>query len=511
MKVNLGYFLTKSARKYPGKTAFIFEGQRVTYAEFDKRANQVAQGLLGLGLKKGEKVATLFFNCPAMCESYFGIIKSGGVMVPLNARLSPRELASMVQHSDARFLIFGGDFKETVSLLQPQLKNIEKYIMAGRDVPGGVLAWEEWLRGLPEEDPRMEISEDDDLMIVYTAGTTGQPKGVLVTHRNYIWASLNGATDMSLGPGDINLVVFPIFHTGGLASFFMRVMVGCTFVLLKKIDPREMLQTIQRERVTSMAMVPTLLNSLLQLPDLKSYDTTSVKMYTSSAAIFPIKVKEQFSKVFPNAALFEVYGLSEACGTGTVLRPEDSFRKIACVGKAFTHHEVKVVDDNGKEVVPGEAGEIVLRGPLVMKGYYKDPQATAEAIPDGWLHTGDMARVDEEGYIYIVDRRKDIIVSGGINIYPREIEEVLYSHPKIAEAAVIGVPDEKWGETLKALIVPKERQVLAAEEVIAFCKENLASYKKPTSVEFLPSLPKNAAGKVLKTELRKKYGQLVRY
>jgi len=511
MRVNVGCFLSKSARKYSKKTAFIFEGQRETYEEFNNQANRLANGLIALGLRKGDKVATLFFNCPAMCESYFGIIKAGGVMVPLNARLSWRELAALVGHSDARFLIFDEEFKETIGLLKPHANNVEKYIMAGGDPPAGILSYKGLLDGSATEEPGVEVDEEDDLMIVYTAGTTGQPKGVLVTHYNYIWSALNGATDMSLGHEDINLVVFPIFHTGGLASLFMRVMMGCTLVLMKKIDLREMLKTIEREKVTSMAMVPTLLNALLQLPDLKSYDTSSVRMYTSAAAIFPVKVKNQFSKVFPNAALFEVYGLSEACGTNTVLLPRDAYRKIACVGKAFTHHEVIVADETGREVPPGEVGEILIRGPVVMKGYYKDAQATAEAIRDGWLHTGDMAKVDEEGYIYIVDRKKDIIVSGGINIYPREIEEVLYSHPKIAEAAVIGVPDDKWGETIKALVVPKEGQVLSEEEVIAFCRENLASYKKPTSVEFLPTLPKNVAGKVLKTELREKYGALVRY
>jgi acyl-CoA synthetase (AMP-forming)/AMP-acid ligase II len=509
--MNIGYFLTKSARKFPKKTALIFGEKRESYEEFNNRSNRLAHGLMSLGLRKGEKVATLFFNCPAMVESYFAIIKAGGVLVPLNARLSWKELATLVEHSDARFLIFDEEFKETISLMRPRLINVEKYIMAGQDLWGGDLSCERLLEGSPAEEPRVEVDENDELMIVYTAGTTGQPKGVLVTHRNYLWASLNAATDMSLGHTDVNLVVFPIFHTGGLASFFMRVMMGNTQVLVKKVDLPEMLRTIARMRVTSTAMVPTLLTSFLQLPDLKSYDTSSVKMYTSAAAIFPVKVKNQFHEVFPNAALFEVYGLSEACGVDTLLLPQDAFRKIACVGKAFSHHEVVVADEAGKGVAPGEIGEILIHGPVVMKGYYKDPQATAEAIRDGWLHTGDMARVDEEGYIYIVDRKKDIIVSGGVNIYPREIEEVLHGHPRIAEAAVIGVADEKWGETMKALVVPKEGQPLSEEEVIAFCRENLASYKKPTSVEILKTLPKNAAGKVLKTELREKYGRLVQY
>jgi acyl-CoA synthetase (AMP-forming)/AMP-acid ligase II len=511
MRANVGYFLTKSASKVPDKTALVFEGQRRSYAEFNSRANRLAHGLMRLGLKKGEKVATLFFNCPSMCESYFGIIKAGGVLVPLNARLSWRELANMVEHSDSRFLIFDEEFQEIIGLLRPQVTKVEKFIMAGQKRAEGVLPYEELLEGSSAEEPDVEVGEDDDLMIVYTAGTTGQPKGVLVTHRNYIWTALNIATDMGVNPGDINLVVFPIFHTAGLASFFTRVMMGITLILMKKMDLKEMLQSIEKERVVSTAMVPTLLNSILQFPGLTSYDRTSVKKYTSAAAIFPVKLKNQFPKIFPHAALYEIYGLSEAAGADTILLPQDAFRKVACVGKSFTHHEVKVVNEEGKVVAPGEVGEILIRGPVVMKGYFKDPQATSEAIRGGWLYTGDLAKVDEEGYIYIVDRKRDIIVSGGVNIYPREIEEILYTHPKVAEAAVIGVPDEKWGETIKALVVPKEGHTLSEEEVIGFCRENLASYKKPTSVEFLPALPKNAAGKVLKTELRKKYGQLVRY
>jgi len=511
MKANVGYFLTKSASKYPSKTAIVFEGQRISYAEFNDRANRLAHGLMGLGLKKGDKVATLFLNCPTMCESYFGILKAGGVLVPLNARLSWRELASLMEHSGSRFLLFDEEFYETFFLLRPHVTKVEKYVMAGARKAEDLLPYEKLLEGSPAEEPGVDIGEDDDLMVVYTAGTTGRPKGVLVTHRNYIWTALNIGTDMGIHPEDINLVVFPIFHTAGLASFFTRVMMGITLILMKRLDLPEILQTIEKERVVSTAMVPTLLNSILQLPDLKSYDTTSVKKYTSAAAIFPVKLKSQFNKIFPNAALYEIYGLSEAGGADTILMPWDAFRKVACVGKAFRHHEVKVVDEAGKEVAVGEVGEILIRGPVVMKGYYKDPQATAEAIRGDWLHTGDLAKVDEEGYIYIVDRKKDIIVSGGVNIYPREVEEVLYAHPKVAEAAVIGVPDEKWGETIKALVVPKEGQTLSEEEVIGFCRENLASYKKPTSVKFLTALPKNAAGKVLKAELRKQYGQLVRY
>jgi acyl-CoA synthetase (AMP-forming)/AMP-acid ligase II len=346
---------------------------------------------------------------------------------------------------------------------------------------------------------------------MYTAGTTGKPKGCLLSHRNYIWGALNGIMDMDIRHEDKNLVVFPMFHTAGLSSFIQRVAMGNTLYLMKSVDIKMILEIIDREKITSLALVPTLFNALLQFPDLENYDRSSVRYFTSATAIFPIELKKQTKKVFPNAVPGEIYGMSEESGLGTRLLPKDVFRKIACVGQAFTNHEVRVVNEKGQEVKPGEVGEIIFRGPVVMKGYYKNPEATEEAIRDGWLYSGDIAKVDDEGYIYIVDRKKDLIISGGLNIYPREIEEILYSHPDIAEAAVIGVTDPKWGETVKAIVVPKHGKNLKPEEVIDFCTENLASYKKPTSVNIVDALPKTASGKIQKVVLREKYGKAVQY
>ena len=509
--MNVGYFLVKSASKYPQKIALKTDKDTISYQEFNRRVNQLSHGLLFLGLKKGDKIATLFYNCREMCESYFAIIKFGGILVPSNIRLKAKELSSLIDHSDAKALIFHSDLSEIVSQMRPDLPKVEFYIEVGDRRLNESISYESLLRGQPDNEPEVEVLEGDDFAIVYTAGTTGRPKGCLLTHRNYIWASINGIMDMDIRHEDRNLVVFPMFHTAGLASFLQRIAMGNTLYLMKRFDIRHMLEIIEREKITSLALVPTIFNMLLNYPDLEKYDRSSVRYFTSAGAIFPVELKKQTKKVFPNAVAGEIYGMSEEAGLGTRLLPEDAFRKIACIGKAFTNHEVRVVNEKGEDVRPGEVGEIIFRGPVVMKGYYKDPEATKEVIKDGWLYSGDMAKVDDEGYIYIVDRKKDIIVSGGINIYPREIEDVLYAHPEIAEAAVIGVQDPKWGETVKAVVVLKEGSRLAPEDIIEFCKSRLADYKKPTSVDIVDSLPKTASGKIQKHILRERYGKLVKY
>jgi len=511
MSMNVGYFLVKSASKYPQKTILKLEKEDITYGAFNKRVNRLSHALISLGLQKGNKIATLFFNCQEMCESYFAITKLGGVLVPLNARLNHMELAGLINHCDAKALIFHTEFSPVVSKMRADITNIKHFIESRGKTDDENLLYESLLEKQPEHEPGIEITEEDDFAVVYTAGTTGKPKGCLLSHRNYIWGSLNGIMDMDIRHEDKNLVVFPMFHTAGLSSFIQRVSMGNTLYLMKSVDIKTILEIIDREKITSLALVPTLFNALLRFPDLEKYDRSSVKYFTSAASIFPIELKNQTNKVFPNAVAGEIYGMSEEAGLGTRLLPKDVFRKIACVGQAFTEHEVRVVNENVEDVKTGEVGEIVFRGPVVMKGYYKDPEATNQVIKDGWLYSGDLAKVDEEGYIYIVDRKKDLIISGGINIYPREIEDVLYTHPKIAEAAVIGVKDSKWGETVKAIVVPEPGEKLTSEEVIDFCATNLASYKKPTYVDIVDVLPKTASGKIQKVLLREKYGKAMRY
>jgi acyl-CoA synthetase (AMP-forming)/AMP-acid ligase II len=356
-----------------------------------------------------------------------------------------------------------------------------------------------------EAEPPVEISEDDHFAIVYTAGTTGRPKGALITHRNFMWGVLNQIMSYT-SPFQKVLQVFPLSHNAGLLALCARMMRGDTLVIIKGTDLELILKTIQEEKITMLGLVPTLSNALSQVPFLDKYDRGSVELVGSGAAILPTETKKRMRHVFPNAGIFDTYGMTECSGPITSLNPDDAFRKEACIGKPFPYLEVRLVDDDGNDAAPGEVGEITVYGPAVMKGYYKYPEATEEAIRDGWLFTGDLARADEEGYLYIVDRRKDLIITGGYNVYPKEVEDVLFTHPKIIDVAVIGTPHPKWGESIRAVVVPKKGETIKEEEIIEFCKDKLASYKKPTSVVFVDALPKSPVGKVLKRELRDKIG-----
>ncbi len=291
-----------------------------------------------------------------------------------------------------------------------------------------------------------------------------------------------------------------------------HLLIGATVVLpTQMFNPQEVLQHIQQEKLDSILLIPAMANFLLAMPDIDQYDTSSLKVWVSGASVLPTETRSRFQERFPQVNIFDCFGQTESCGIVSILRPSDAERKQASVGKALPYVEIRVVDDEDRDVPVGEPGEAIYRGPNMTKGYYKNPEANAKALRGGWFHSGDLVRQDEEGFLYIVDRKTDMIVSGGENIYPAEIEEVLYKHPKILEAAVIGVHDEQWGESVKAIVVPQRGETLTEEEVIEFCKDNLASYKKPKSVDFVDALPRNPAMKVLKTTLREKYGKSVRY
>jgi acyl-CoA synthetase (AMP-forming)/AMP-acid ligase II len=339
---------------------------------------------------------------------------------------------------------------------------------------------------------------------MYTSGTTGKPKGAVITHGNVLWNLVNTILGREEKEGEVSLVIGPLYHTAALNNHFtIRVALPGMSILIKNFDPRKVMEIIEREKVTVISGAPAVFHLLFALPDIAKYDTRSITKCTTGASILPDETKNGLLKLFPNIkGIYDVYGCTEASPCMTILKAEDSLRKRECVGPPLPFLEMKIVDDQDQPVPVGEVGELICRGPNVMKGYYKDPQATREALKGGWLHTGDLARMDEEGFVYIVDRKKDMIISGGENIYPREIEEALYHHPKIQEAAVIGTPDPLWGESVKAFVVLKEGAAMREEEAMEYCKNHLASYKKPKSVRFVPSLPRNPSGKVLKTILR---------
>jgi acyl-CoA synthetase (AMP-forming)/AMP-acid ligase II len=326
-----------------------------------------------------------------------------------------------------------------------------------------------------------------------------------LTHNGFLWNCVNWVHNNIFRPDDRCLQVFPLYHVAAIGSVLTYFYIGGTIYLKKAFDPQDCMETIQRERITRWAAAPTVFNMLLRLPGIDAYDATSVTLIGSGAAIMPAETQRRLREVFPGAEIFDTYGMTEASGGITTLLPKDFDRKVACVGKEHINLELRVVDEQDQDLPAGEIGEIIFRGNNLMKEYYKDSHATREALRGGWMHTGDLGRLDDEGYLYIVDRKKDMIITGGENVYPREVEEVLYTHPAIAEAAVIGVPDPTWGEAVKAVVVAKSGTTLSQQEVIDFCRNSIAGFKCPKSVDFAADLPKNPAGKILKRELRERY------
>jgi acyl-CoA synthetase (AMP-forming)/AMP-acid ligase II len=506
--MNVGSLLTIQANKFPDRTALIYENKRFTFLELDRRSNQMANALLRFGLQKGDRVAALLFNSPELVEVFLGAAKVGGVFTPINFRLAAEEVIYLVNHSDARVFVFGEEFFSLVGDILPRLSKVEKFISVGGAAFPGVIGYEPLLEGSRAEEPGITVSEEDECQMLYTSGTTGRPKGAVLTHGNVLWNLVSTLLAREDKEGEIALVTGPLYHAAALNNHFLiRLALAGTSVLMKHFDPRIFMETIQKEKVNVISGAPAMFHLLLNLPDVEKYDTRSIIRCTLGSSTLPDETKRKLLKLFPNAGgVYDVYGATEVSPTLTVLKAADSFRKTACVGPAVPFLEVRIVDSQDREVPRGETGEIICRGPNVMKGYYKDPEGTAEALKEGWLHTGDIGRMDEEGFVYIVDRKKDMIISGGENIYPREIEELLYHHPKIREAAVVGIPDPLWGESVKAFVVLKPGMSMAEEEVIEYCKAHLASYKKPKQVQFVDSLPRNPSGKVLKTLLREHQG-----
>jgi acyl-CoA synthetase (AMP-forming)/AMP-acid ligase II len=334
---------------------------------------------------------------------------------------------------------------------------------------------------------------------------------VLLTHSAVIWNGVNWVQTRTFREGDRSLQVFPLYHVAAIGSVLTYLYLGGTVYLKKTFDPRDCMETIQRERITRWGAAPTVFNVMVQLQDIDRYDTSSLTLLGSGAAIMPVETARRLRKVFPNAQMFDNYGMTEAAGGITTLSPEDAGRKEACVGIPLMNVELRVVDDHDRDVAPGEVGEVVFRGNNLMKGYYRDEAATEEAMRGGWMHTGDMGRLDDEGFLYIVDRKKDMIITGAENVYPREVEEALFAHPLVAEAAVIGVSDPKWGEAIKAVVTLKAGATITERELIEHCRQRIAGFKCPKSIDFVQELPKNPAGKILKRVLKDRYGKSITY
>jgi fatty-acyl-CoA synthase len=389
------------------------------------------------------------------------------------------------------------------------------YVCVGTNVPEFATGYEDLLAQGSGASPDITVYDDDDAFIMYTSGTTGKPKGAVLTHKNQLMNAVNCLFEMS---SELHLLdhergqfVAPLFHEAALALALVAFYINATLHILRFFEPEKIMRQIEEEKITITFMPPVMSTFLLNSVDVAAYDTSSLRLMISGAAILPTETRRQLNKAFPNVKLFDVFGQTELSPVTTMLKPSQAEGRSASVGKPVINMEVRVVDDKDNDVAPGEVGEIAYRGPTVMKEYYKNPEATAETLRGGWFHSGDMVRVDDEGFVYVVDRKKDVIISGGENVYPAEVEDILYQHPKVLECAVIGVFDEVWGEAVMAVVVPKPGEDLTPAEIKDWCAANLAGYKKPKHIEFAEALPRNAAMKVVKGELRKQYGKSIRY
>ena len=506
--MNVGTLLKRVSEERGNKEGVIYEDTRLTFSAFNCRVNKLANAVQGLGIKKGERAAVILLNSRQYMEIYFAMAKLGVVLVTLNYRLVGNELHYILDDSTPSILFLGEEFTDTISPIRNSLSYIRYFVLLGTRRSAGLIDYEALLEKYPDSEPKAEIDVQDDQLIVYTSGTTGKPKGALIPHLNTIWTCIIQMLFIrNLNENDSTLVVAPLYHTGAQNNLMIPMFyVGGKIVIMRRVEPSKVVEMIEREGITTALLMPTLLHMIFQLPHLDDYNLKSLRYVITGGAPVPEVTINNFYQRF-GFHLCHGYGLTESTAFTSVLPPEWASQKIGSVGKALFPMEVKIVDPVGREVKAGEVGEIIQRGPTLMKEYWRNPQATKEVLKNNWLYTGDLGRCDEEGNLYIVGRKKDMIISGEENIYPAEIEQVLYSHPKVNEAAVIGVPDAKWGESVKAIVVCKAGEKLTEEEIISYAKEHLASYKKPKCVEFIDQLPRNASGKVLKEVLREKYGR----
>lgn len=497
------------AVKYPGKVFLFFKDLEVTYLQLDERTERVAEGLARFNIRPGDKVALFLPNMPEFIFAFFGALKLGAVAVPINTQLKGEEAAYILKNSESRVLVTTPALYAVIRPKRAELPVLEHLFLVGeRGGEGRVFSslYQAGSRPPLNKGGMGRVSPEDPAALIYTSGTTGAPKGVILTHRNYLFdvAQFVQATQMT--DQDRFLCILPLFHVNGqVVTTLGPLYAGGSMVLMEKFSPKPFFATLERLRATAFSAVPTIYAILLNAEEAKEHDLSSLRFCICGAAPMPVDLFQKFEEKF-HAFILEGYGLSEGTCVSSV-NPLGGKRKIGSIGIALQNQEMKIFNDHDQEVPAGQVGEIVVRGDNVMAGYFKNPTATEETLRGGWLHTGDLGYLDEEGYFFIVGRKKEMIIRGGENIYPKEMEEVLYRHPKILEAAVVGLPDPVWGEEVAAFIIPKPNEVLASEEVLTYCHERLAAFKCPKRIVFLDAFPKTATGKIQKGKLREAYLQ----
>jgi len=516
--MNTTDFLSIATAICPERDCVIFEGKRYTYGQINDRVNQLAQALHGMGVAKGDRIGMLSVNCNQHVEAYFATAKLGGIFVPLNFRSKAEELDYMINRAEIKVLFAGSRYMDLVGSVRAHLPGLQRIISVDGEEKGN---YEEIIAHEPTDEIMAEIGDEDITILMFTSGTTGRPKAVPLRHDAFVVFVLENVEPANPDVEERNILTVPLYHVAGIQAMFPAIYGGRTLIMMRQFELKEWMETVQRERATRAMLVPTMLKWIVDNPDFDKYDLSSLSVVTYGAAPMPFEVIKKAIEMMPQVQFINGYGQTESASTLTTLGPEDhrivgteeekekKWKRLqSSIGRPLPDVTIRIVDGQGQEVPPSTPGEIQARGPRIMKGYWEDEEKTAQTMtPDGWLRTGDMGYVDEEGYVYLTGRTDDLIIRGGENIAPEEVEEVINTHPKVAESAVIAVPDAEFGQQPFAYVVLKQGQTATPDEVMEFCRERVASFKRPRGVEFIDELPRNPMGKILKKKLREQYGQ----
>jgi acyl-CoA synthetase (AMP-forming)/AMP-acid ligase II len=509
----LGDIARYHARERPAATALTFEGRSTTFADFQRHTNQVANALSAQRVGRGDRLAYIGKNSDHYFEILIGAAKVGAVLTPIGWRLAPAEMTFIVENARARIVFVGPEFMSQVPNILANLDSKPEVVAMEVDASGEFQPYEAWRSAADDVDPSRPIDPNAVALQLYTSGTTGRPKGAMLTHTNLLigrrLASESGLPAHTWTPDDIGLVAMPVGHIGGTIWGIIGLYNGAKGVVAREFDPIQALDHIEHDRISKLLVVPAALQIMVRQPRVREVDFSRLQYITYGASPIPLALLREAMEVF-GCGFCQVYGMTETSGTIVYLPPEDhdvgGSRRMRAAGLPMPGVELKIVDDQGRAVAPYTVGEVVVRSPTNMAGYWQMPEATASTIDaQGWLHTGDAGYLDEDGYLFIHDRVKDLIISGGENIYPAEVENAVFGHPDVAEVAVIGVPDQTWGESVKAIVVLKSGAKANSDGIIAYARSRIAAFKAPKSVDFVDALPRNAAGKILKRQLREPY------